>query len=151
MGAVGSSSFFLPWSGLSSSRSRFLSSRYLNSQIDPTGFRHRSFGNKSVGCVLQANGYLTSCMVKLHSQYRCRLVRQTPCACSPAVDDSVLIVVMRECIVVFGLVSAPRPLLGVDCPFSTLLCPRILRAVCSGSGDFIFCLRRVSEEQLSGV
>ena len=41
-------------------------------------------------------------VVKLHSLYRCPLVRQTPYACSPAIDDSVLTVVMRECIVVFG-------------------------------------------------
>ena len=51
-------------------------------------------------------------MAKLHSLYRCRLVRQTPYACSPAVDDSVLIIGIRECIVVSGLVFAPRPLLG---------------------------------------
>ena len=36
------------------------------------------------------------------SLYRCRLVRQTPYACSPAIDGSVLTVVVRECIVVFG-------------------------------------------------
>ena len=44
--------------------------------------------------------------------YRCRLVRRIPYACSPAVDGSVLIVTVRECIVVFGSVSVPRPLLG---------------------------------------
>ena len=33
---------------------------------------------------------------------RCRLVRLTPYACSPAIDGSVLTVVVRECIVVFG-------------------------------------------------
>ena len=31
-----------------------------NTQIDPTGFRHRSSGDKSVGCALQANRCLTS-------------------------------------------------------------------------------------------
>ena len=30
-------------------------------------------------------------VVKLHSLYRCRLVRRTPYACSPAVDGSVLL------------------------------------------------------------
>ena len=34
------------------------------------------------------------------------MVRRTPCACSPAVDDSVLIVVVSECIVVSGLDTA---------------------------------------------
>ena len=51
--------------------------------------------------------------MKLHSLYRCRLVRLTPYACSPAIDGSVLTVVVRECILVFGSVSAPRPILGV--------------------------------------
>ena len=41
-------------------------------------------------------------VVKLHSLYRCRLIRQTHYACSPAIYGSVLTVVMRECIVVFG-------------------------------------------------
>ena len=59
-------------------------------------------------------------VVKHHSRYRCRLVRLTPYACSPAIDGSVLTVVMRECIVVFGGVSAPRPILGVDA--SSVLC-----------------------------
>ena len=59
-------------------------------------------------------------VVKLHSLYRCRLVRQTPYACSPAIDGSVLTVVVREYIVVFDLVSAPRPILGVDA--SSVLC-----------------------------
>ena len=31
-------------------------------------------------------------VVKLHSMYRCRLVRLTPYACSPAIDGSVLTV-----------------------------------------------------------
>ena len=52
--------------------------------------------------------------------YTCRLVLRTPYACSPAIDDSVLIVAGREFIVVFGSVSVPRPLLGVGAP--SLLC-----------------------------
>ena len=60
-------------------------------------------------------------VVKLHSMYRCRLVRPTPYACSPAIDGSVLTVAVRECIVVFGSVSAPYPILGVDAP-SVLCC-----------------------------
>ena len=39
-------------------------------------------------------------VVKLHRLYRCRLVLQTPYACSPAMDGSVPIVAGRECIVV---------------------------------------------------
>ena len=66
-----------------------------------------------------------SCLVvKLHIMYRCRLVRRTPYACSPAVGGSVLIVAVRECIVAFGSVSAPRPILGGGRSFSTLLLPR---------------------------
>ena len=53
----------------------------------------------------------------------CRLIRLTPYACSPAIDGSVLFVVVRECIVVFGWVSAPRPILGGGRFFSTLLFP----------------------------
>ena len=60
-------------------------------------------------------------VVKLHSLYRCHLVHLTPYACSPAIDGRVLTVVVRECIVVFGSVSAPRPILGVDAP-SVLCC-----------------------------
>ena len=41
-------------------------------------------------------------VVKLHSLYRCRLVRLTPYACSPVIDGSVLTVVVRDCIFVFG-------------------------------------------------
>ena len=52
-------------------------------------------------------------VAKFHSQYRCCLVRRIPCACSPAVNGSVLIVVVIECIFVSGSVSAPRSLLGV--------------------------------------
>ena len=60
-------------------------------------------------------------VVKLHSLYRCRLVLRTPYACSPATDGSVLIVAGRECIVVFGSVSVPHPILGVGAP-SVLCC-----------------------------
>ena len=49
----------LPRPGPSSSQSGLL--RELNARIDPTGFRHRSSGDKSVGCVVQSNIYLTSC------------------------------------------------------------------------------------------
>ena len=41
-------------------------------------------------------------VVKLYSLYKCCLVRLTPYACSPAIDGSVLTVVVRECIVVFS-------------------------------------------------
>ena len=34
-------------------------------------------------------------VVKHHSRYRCRLVRLTPYACSPAIDGSVMTVVVR--------------------------------------------------------
>ena len=50
-------------------------------------------------------------MAILHSLYRCCLVRRTPCACGPAVYASVLIVVVRDCIVVS--ISGLCPLLGV--------------------------------------
>ena len=94
-------------------------------------------------------------MAKLHSLYRCRLVRRTPCACSHAVDGSVLIVVVRQCIVVSGLDPASRMLLGVG-GLSVLCCfigaewlnlPR----VCAGYGGFISCLCRVLIAQLSDV
>ena len=61
-------------------------------------------------------------VVKLHSLYRCRLVLLTPYACSPAIDDSVMIVAGRVCIVVFGSVSVP-PLLGVSAPSVLCCCP----------------------------
>ena len=60
--------------------------------------------------------------VKLHSLYRCRLVLRTLYACSPTIDCSVLIVSGRECIVVFGFVSVPRPILGGGRSLSC--CPR---------------------------
>ena len=53
-------------------------------------------------------------VVKLHGIYICCLVCLTPYACSPAICGSVLTVAVREYIVVFGSVSAPRPILGVD-------------------------------------
>ena len=89
-----------------------------------------------------------SCLVvKLHSMYRCCLVRRILYACSPTVDGSVLVVAVREYIVASGSVSAPRPLLGVGAP-SVLCCclgaewPNLPR-VCAGSGCFPSCLRRV--------
>ena len=65
-----------------------------------------------------------SCIVsKIHSLYRCRLVRRTPFAYSTAVDGCVLIVVVADCIVVSGSVSVPRPLMGGGRSLSTLLFP----------------------------
>ena len=78
-------------------------------------FRHRSSGDKSAGYV-----------------------------CSPALDGSVLIVAVRECIVAPGSVSADRKLLMVGGP-SVLCCclgaewPNLPR-VCAGSGGFPSCL-----------
>ena len=60
---------------------------------------------------------------KPHCLYRCRMVLRTPYDCSPAIDGSVLIVAGRECIVVFGSVSVPRPLLGVGAPSVLCCCP----------------------------
>ena len=65
-------------------------------------------------------------VVKLHILYRCRLVLRTPYACSPAIDDSVLIVAGRECIIVFGSVSVPHPILGVSAPSVLCCCPGTL-------------------------
>ena len=62
-------------------------------------------------------------VMKLHSLYRCRLVRLTPYACSPAIDGSVLIVAGREFIVVFGSISVPRPILGVGASSVLCCCP----------------------------
>ena len=53
-------------------------------------------------------------VVKPQSLYRCHLILRTPYACSPAIDGSVRIVAGRECIVVFGSVSVPHPILGVS-------------------------------------
>ena len=61
-------------------------------------------------------------VVKLYTLYRCRLVRRTPYACSPAIDCSVLIVAGSECIIVFGSVSAPSPILEVGGASSVLCC-----------------------------
>ena len=62
-------------------------------------------------------------VVKLHSMYRCRLVLRTPYACSPAIHGGVLIVDGRECIVVFGSISVPHPILGVGVPSVYCCCP----------------------------
>ena len=74
-------------------------------------------------------------MVKLYCLYRCRLVRRTPYACNPAVDGSVLIVAMKEYIVVFYSVSAPRPILGVGAPSDLVVSLELNRRVCADSGD----------------
>ena len=80
-------------------------------------------------------------VVKLDSLYRCRLVRRTPYTCSPALDGSVLIVAVRECIIAFRSISAPTPLLGVGA--SSVLCCcleaeyPILPLGCAGSGGFL--------------
>ena len=77
--------------------------------------------------------------------YCCHLVRRTPYACSPAVDVSVLIVAVRECIIASGSVSAPRPLLGVGDP-SVLCCgigaewPNLLHVCVCGFWRFSFLL-----------
>ena len=61
-------------------------------------------------------------------------------ACSPAVDGSVLIVAVRECIVALGSVSAPRSILSVGAP-SVLCCclgaeyPNLPR-MCADYGGF---------------
>ena len=68
---------------------------------------------------MQANICLSSCGEAPLSVQMC-LVRQTPYACSPAIDGSVLTIAVREYIIVFGCVSAPCPILGVDA--SSVLC-----------------------------
>ena len=75
--------------------------------------------------------------------YRCRLVRRTSYACSTAVYDSVMSVAVRECIVAFGSVSAPRPLLVVGDPSVLGAEYHNLPRVCAGSGGFPSCLRPV--------
>ena len=87
--------------------------------------------------------------------YRCRLVRRTPDACRPVADCSVLIVAVKECIVVFGSVSAPHRILGVVAP-SVICCYleaeyQNLPRVWANCGGFPSCLRRVQEEQLGDV
>ena len=68
-------------------------------------------------------------------------------ACSPAEDGSVLIVAVKEYIVASGLVSGPRPLLGVGAPLVLCCCLgdewQNLPRVCACSGGFPSCLRRV--------
>ena len=77
-------------------------------RIDPTG----SAINLLLRCKRTSVSRL---VVKLHSLYRLRLVRRTPYVCSPAVDGSLLIVAVRECIVVLGTVSASRPIWALCC------------------------------------
>ena len=81
-----------------------------------TRFHHRSSGDKSVGCVLQTNRCLTSYGEAPHSVQMSLGSPNTLC--------SVLTVAVSECIVVFGSVSAPRPILGVDAP--SVFCPSVL-------------------------
>ena len=64
--------------------------------IDPLVISHSGVWCKRTG--------VSHFVVKLHILYRCRLVRLTPTACSPAIDGRVLTVAVRECIVVFGSV-----------------------------------------------
>ena len=61
-------------------------------------------------------------VVKLHSQYRCCLVRQTPYACNPAIDGSVLTVIVRvhRCL---RLSLCPSSDIGGGHFFSTQLVP----------------------------
>ena len=87
----------------------------------------------------------TSCGLCLLGTVVCHDHR-TPYAYSPAVDGSVLIVAVRECIIASGSVSAPRPLLRVAglsvlCCCLGAECPNLSQ--CSSSGGFPSCLRRV--------
>ena len=100
-------------------------------------------GVNPVGCALQAKS-VSRLVAKLHGQYRCCLVRLTPGACSLAVDGSVLIVVVRECIVISFSVSAPRPLLGVSglsvlCCFLGAVGPNPPRVCACSGGFFLSC------------
>ena len=65
-----------------------------------------------------------SCLVvKLHSMYRCRLVRRILYACSPAEDGSVLVVAVRvHRFLRFSLCSSSA--IGGGRSFSTMLLPR---------------------------
>ena len=116
----------------------------MDSAIDPLVTSQSGVWYKRTG--------LSHLVVKLHSLYRCRLVRLTPYACSSAIDDNVLTV--SECIV-FGSVSAPRPILGVYAP--SVLCCFLgvellnLPRMCADSGGFPSCMCRVYEEQLSDI
>ena len=70
-------------------------------RLDLTGSAIDSLVTSQSGVWCKRTG-VSHLVVKLHSLYRYRLVRLTPYACSPAIDGSVLTVVVRECIVVFG-------------------------------------------------
>ena len=74
-------------------------------------------------CVVQANSCLTSDDEDPQS------VQMS--LGSPTIDGSVLTVSVRECIVVFGSVSAPHPILGVYVPsvLSFLFVPSLGRTV----------------------
>ena len=83
-------------------------------------------------------------VMKLNSQYRCRLIRRTPCASSPVVDGSVLIVAVEECIVVVPVESL---LLARYWGWAVLQYCCIIGAewpnlprVCACSGGFLACV-----------
>ena len=82
--------------------------RSLDSAIDPLVTSQSGVWRKRTG--------VSHLVVKLHSLYICRLVRLTPHAFSPVIYGSFLTAAVREYIVVFGTVSASRPILGVDVP-----------------------------------
>ena len=60
------------------------------SSIDPLVTRQSGVWCKRTG--------VSPLVVNLYSLYRCRLVHQTPYACSPAIYGSVLTVVMHRCL-----------------------------------------------------
>ena len=74
-------------------------------QIDPTGSAIDPLVTSQLGVWCNRTG-VSHLVVKLH-RYRCCLVRLTPYACSPAIDGSVLTVVVKECIVL-SLLSSVR-------------------------------------------
>ena len=82
---------------------------------------HTMWSGKCLSGVCCKRTGVSHLVVKLHILDRCRLLRLTPYDCSPATYGSVLTVAVRECIIVFGSVSASRPILGVDSP-SVLSC-----------------------------
>ena len=99
-----------------------------NARIDPTGFCHRSSGDKSVGCVLQANKCLTSCDEAPHYVQIQRLRGSpTPYACSQScsrwqcTDRSCERV---NCCLRFSLCCSSD--IGSGHSFNTLLFPRSL-------------------------
>ena len=75
-----------------------------------------------------ASEQMSCLVVKLHSLYRCRLVRRISYAGNAAVEGSVLIVAVREYIVAPGAVCSSSAS-GGGRSFSTLLLPRSWMAV----------------------